>query len=257
VQARAELQKDIHLIERALALPEPRRPFGAGPVKRIEDIIANYGNQLGENLLSQAETVLKGRQYWNDSGFRPEQLAEPKGTEIEKFLVSRRSVRAFGSDKQITTGELEQVVAMAIQAPSVSNTQSWSVRAYREAEDITRILKLQYGNVGNSPIPVLLMVTVDIRNFTGSNERNQMWIDGGIFLQQLLLAMHAAGWATCPMNFSATNSQANKLRKLANIAEYEEIICFVSIGEEDQAIAPAPSLRKPVEEVLRVEKLEN
>ncbi|MEZ7903854.1 MAG: hypothetical protein QMB74_00050, partial [Aquiluna sp.] len=28
IQAKAELQKDIHLIERALALPEPRRPFG-------------------------------------------------------------------------------------------------------------------------------------------------------------------------------------------------------------------------------------
>ena len=84
-----------------------------------------------------------------------------------------------------------------------------------------------------------------------------MWIDGGIFLQQLLLSIHALGWASCPMNFSATNSQANKLRKLADIADYEEIICFVSVGEEGRSIVPAPSLRKPVQEVLRIEKLRN
>jgi nitroreductase len=257
IQAKAELQKDIHLIERALALPEPRRPFGANPVKRIEEIIANYGEQLGENLLSQAKTALDGRDRWNDEGLRPEQPNDPVGSKIEKFLVSRHSVRAFGSEKQIPSSELEQIIALAVQAPSVSNTQSWSVRAYREAADITRILKLQDGNIGNSPIPVLLVVTVDIRNFTGSNERNQMWIDGGIFLQQLLLSIHAKGWASCPMNFSSTNGQANKLRKLANIADYEEIICFVSVGEEDRNIVPAHSLRKTAASVLRVEKLSN
>jgi hypothetical protein len=57
------------------------------------------------------------------------------------------------------------------------------------------------------------------------------------------------------MNFSSTNSQANKLRKLADIADYEEIICFVSVGEEDRSIIPAPSIRKPVQEALRIEKL--
>lgn len=257
VQAKAELQKDIHLIERALALPEPRRPFGNSPVKRVEDIIATYGDQLGENLLSQAKTVLDNRNSWNDKGLRPKQITLPAATGVEKFLVSRRSVRAFGSDRQITDIELEQVIALAIQAPSVSNTQSWSVRAYRDAQDIGEILKLQNGNVGNSPIPMLLVITVDIRNFTGSNERNQMWIDGGIFLQQLLLSIHALGWASCPMNFSSTNSQANKLRELADIADYEEIICFVSVGEEDRNIIPASSIRKPVQEVLRIEKLRN
>ena len=192
IQAKAELQKDIHLIERALALPEPRRPFGNAPVKRVEDIIANYGDQLGKNLLSQAKTVLDNRNSWNDKGLRPKQITLPAATGVEKFLVSRRSVRAFGSDKQISDAELERVISLAVQAPSVSNTQSWSVRAYRDAQDISDILKLQNGNVGNSPIPVLLVVTVDIRNFTGSNERNQMWIDGGIFLQQLLLSIHAS-----------------------------------------------------------------
>ncbi len=95
--------------------------------------------------------------------------------------------------------ELERVISLAVQAPSVSNTQSWSVRAYRDAQDISDILKLQNGNVGNSPIPVLLVVTVDIRNFTGSNERNQMCIDGGIFLQQLLLSLHALGLYLMPI----------------------------------------------------------
>ena len=116
--------------------------------------------------------------------------------------------------------------------------------------DIEALLSLQDGNVGNSVIPTLLLVSVDIRSFTGANERNQMWIDGGIFLQQLLLAIHAKGWGSCPMNFSATNNQAAKLRSLAGLADYEEVIAFVSVGETDKSIAPAASIRKPVGDLL-------
>mgnify|MGYP000506210780 CR=1 FL=1 len=65
-----------------------------------------------------------------------------------------------------------EAIALAVQAPSVSNTPSWSVGAYREPHDTRAILKLQAGTVGHLPVPVLLAVTVDLRHFTGSNARN-------------------------------------------------------------------------------------
>ena len=255
IQAKADLQKDLHLIERALALPEPRRPFGIKPVARINELIAQYGPELGKYLLNQAERILAEHMNWNEQGIRPAfpEIREP--SEAQHLLVSRHSVRAFGSDRAPTDQELEGIMQLAVYAPSVSNTQSWSVRAYRAETDIQKLLSLQNGNAGNSKIPLLLLITVDCRSFAGPGERNQMWIDGGIFLQQLLLSIHASGWASCPMNFSEINAQANRLRKLAHIADYEEIICFVSVGEQDPAISPARSARKPVTEVLHIEKL--
>jgi hypothetical protein len=64
-QAKADLQKDLHLIERALALPEPRRPFGLKPVARINEIIEHCGASLGEYLLDQAQVVLAELDNWN------------------------------------------------------------------------------------------------------------------------------------------------------------------------------------------------
>jgi len=257
IHAKAELQKDVHLVERALSLPEPRKPFGEKPAARIQNILDHYGDDLGENLITQAKRVLEDRINWNESGIRPSPKALTVQTEIEEFLSSRRSIRAFSSDLKPKPIEIEEIVELAIQAPSVSNTQTWKVRSYQNPKDISALLKLQNGNVGNSEIPTLFLVSVDIRSFTGANERNQMWIDGGIFLQQLLLAIHAKGWASCPMNFSATNHQAATLRRLANIPKYEEIICFVSLGEEDKSIPAAPSHRKMPSEVLIFSDLAN
>ena len=250
IQDQAELQKDIHLIERALALPEPRRPFGQKPEARIKTILERRGDQLPASLLAQVTTALADLSAWNDHGVRPTEPELQFQGSLDTFLASRRSVRAFSSTLQPSAEQLEEIVALASQAPSVSNTQSWKVRAYQQPEDIKALLSLQDGNVGNSTIPTLLLVSVDIRSFTGANERNQMWIDGGIFLQQLLLAIHAKGWGRCRMNFSATNNQAAKLRSLAGLADYEEVIAFVSVGERDKSIAPAASIRKPVGDLL-------
>jgi nitroreductase len=254
-QARAELQKDVHLLERALALPEPRRPFGNVPARRIEVILERYGESLGEDLRAHAALALEDRDRWNDSGARPSVSISGISSEAKALLGSRHSIRAFSSRRAPTREELEAIVGLAMRAPSVSNTQSWRVRAYAVAADIEAILTRQQGNVGSSPIPLLLLLSVDIRGFTGPEERNQMWIDGGIFLQQLLLSVQAHGWSSCPLNFSSTNSQARGVRKLAGIAEYEEIICFVALGEADTAIPPARSARKPLDDVLSFDTL--
>jgi nitroreductase len=254
-QARAELQKDVHLLERALALPEPRRPFGDVPAKRIEVILERHGQSLGEDLRAHAALALADRDRWNKSGARPDVSTSRVSQDAKALLSSRRSIRAFSSQRAPTREELDAIVALAMRAPSVSNTQSWRVRSYAAAADIEALLRRQQGNVGSSPIPLLLLLSVDVRGFTGPEERNQMWIDGGIFLQQLLLSVQAHGWSSCPLNFSSTNSQARGVRKLAGIAEYEEIICFVALGEADTTIPPARSARKPLGDVLSFDVL--
>jgi hypothetical protein len=126
-QAKADLQKGLHLIERALALPEPRRPFGLKPVARINELIAQYCPELGNYLLNQAEHILAEDMNWNEQGIRPAfpEIREP--SEAQHLLVSRHSVRAFGSDRAPTDQELEGIMQLAVCGPSVSNTQSWSV----------------------------------------------------------------------------------------------------------------------------------
>ena len=117
IQAKAELQKDIHLLERALALPEPRRPFGNKPAARITSILNQHGDALGDYLIAEAHRVLQDRNNWNESGVRPLPLEASGKTSVEKFLSSRRSVRAFGSDRRPTEAELNGIIELAMQAP--------------------------------------------------------------------------------------------------------------------------------------------
>jgi len=245
-QAQAALHKDVHLIERALSLPTPRRPFGDQVAQRIELVMARWAQSLDPGLLEQAAQALRDRTQWNESGVRPSAQRREAENESENLLVNRRSMRSFLASPVPLDADLEKILAIASQAPSVSNTQSWRVRTYRDPARQEELLALQDGHSGISSIPLLLLVTVDIRSFSGANERNQMWIDGGIFVQQLLLAIEATGWSSCPMNFSATNSQAARLRKIAGLPGYEEVVCFVAMGRAD-AHPPAGSLRRGVE----------
>ncbi|MEJ6507384.1 MAG: nitroreductase family protein [Microbacteriaceae bacterium] len=242
IQGQAQLQKDVHLLERALSLPEPRRPFGAVVTQRILQTIEDFGAVVPPELLAQAHRALEDRSQWNEHGIRPRPVGTKPEREGETILSTRRSVRSFVEGEVPTAQELEKIIELAAWAPSVSNTQSWRVRQYRDPGKQDELLAHQDGHVGIDVIPLLLLVSSDIRSFVGPHERNQMWIDGGIFLQQLLLAIESQGFASCPMNFSATNAQANRLRKAASIPAYEEIICFVALGRPS-GINPADSPR--------------
>lgn len=244
IQALAELQKDVHLIERAFSLPTTRRPFGKSVEKRIRAILARFDQALPSGAIIGAKHSLEELAYWNQTGIRPKPTSN-KADHSEPGLGSRRSVRDLVESENLTNEALGEIFSQAIQAPSVSNTQPWRVRTFRSGPDQKAILALQNGNAGIDVIPVLILVTMDIRSYAGAEERNQMWIDGGIFLQQLLISIHSNRFASCPLNFSSTNAQSDRLRRLVGIAPFEEIIAFVALGahgEVPAALSPRRSL---------------
>ncbi len=229
VQAIAELTKDVHLIERAFGLSHPRRPFGEQVAQRISGYLADFGAEIPPALRQRATTALAARDAWNSAGTSPARTGRTTPTTPLELLESRSSVRNFGPSAP-SPSELAAILATAHHAPSVSDTQAWRVREFWSTQEQKPLLDLQDGNVGIDVIPVLLMVSVDIRSFAGTHERNQMWIDGGIFLQQLLLAVEAHGWFGVPMNLSLTNSQARKIRAVSDVPPWEELIALVAIG---------------------------
>ena len=232
----AQLIMDYHSIEKGMALPTPKRPYGRGKADQIGRAIP-LGREIGvsESVISVAESAQAAVRTWNDDGSLSAEIA-PVATggnrgvaDADVFFQSRHSVRDF-SDREVSDEELAHAVRLALQSPSVCNRQSWLVRFFRGA-DVSRALSHQKGNTGfGHVVPAVALVTVDTRLFVGSGERNQPWIEGGIFSMSLVWALHALGLDSCMLNLSLDNKWVEALRKEFSIPEYESAIMMIAIG---------------------------
>ncbi|WP_197415835.1 nitroreductase family protein [Mycobacterium sp. IS-1742] len=252
----AQLIKDYHRIEKGLALPEPKRPFGVAVTNRLEGNV-RVGREAGtaDLVLTSAETAQEALHHWNVHGHISDDVAPvvkagDRGiSNADRFFRSRHSVRDFES-AEVPDDVLFNAVALALQSPSVCNRQAWLIRFYRDG-DVSRVLRHQNGNRGFSHVvPVVGLITVDTRLFSAPGERNQPWIEGGIFSMSLVWALHALGLDSCMLNMSVPNRQSDALREEFGLADSELIIMMIAIGYARPGYRVARSPRRQLEEVV-------
>ncbi|MEP2777067.1 MAG: nitroreductase family protein [Luteolibacter sp.] len=280
-QLESALIRHYHVVEKGLSMPEFRPKFGAPLVRTLVRLVRDWRARYGEENLQYRSAVDVLKAYYlkhvesgeciddilapavisefalDDSqralagGVRIPVFPSPEeGAAYRKVATSRASIRRYVADKIPDEGIIGDAVEIAKWSPSVCNRQSWRVHAYR-GTDIEKLLKHQQGNRGfGHQIPVLLVVTSDLRCFTGPVERYQGWIDGGMFSMALLLALHSLGLGAVPLNWSALNRTDEALRKDANIPDHERVIMLIGCGYPDDT-APIPnSCRHEVEHFL-------
>jgi len=254
LQVEAQVTKDYHRIEKGLALRSPRRPFGAAPQARL----AKSSADLAPDALHRehAATALQALERWNTNGTVDDNISPPRGlsdargiSDPDLYFRSRRSVRDF-DDRPVDLSQLERAAELAINSPSVCNRQSWKVRYYLD-EEAREVLKYQNGNSGfRDTIPAVALVTADLQLSTGSGERNQAWIEGGLFSMSLVWALHALGLDSCMLNMSVSNAHADRLRASEGISDSEVIIMMIAIGHGRKGHRVARSPRRPTSAVV-------
>ena len=118
-----------------------------------------------------------------------------------------------------------------------------------------QLLSYQNGNRGfGHKLGVVLMVTVDLRHFDLIGERNQGWIDGGLFAMSLVYGLHAASLGTCMLNWSEDCESDKAIRKAFNIPDYEIIITMIGAGHVPKKFEVTASPAPDVDEVLSIIK---
>ena len=75
-----------------------------------------------------------------------------------------------------------------------------------------------------------LIVTVNKSLFSNS-EVLWPWINAGIFLQSLIMAIHAKGLGACIFGNMKYSTTDNNFRKLARIPDNEDIVAYIGFGE--------------------------
>ncbi|EPR77543.1 nitroreductase [Leifsonia rubra CMS 76R] len=246
--------KDYHRIEKGLALASPKRPFGEGPAARLKMLLPLAS--ADSEYTTHGRSALDALNLWNNDGVVDDVIApvrnapESNGSDPLELFRSRHSVRDY-SDRAVSEELLRSVVAAAISSPSVCNRQAWEVRFFEGAQK-NAVLRHQNGNRGfGESAPVVALVTVDAKLFSGAGERNQAWIEGGIFSMSLVLALHSVGVDSCMLNLSLNNRSLNNLRGGVGLEQNELPIMMIAIGYGAQGNRRARSPRRSLDEVLR------
>lgn len=149
--------------------------------------------------------------------------------DFKSLFNDRWSIREYDSSP-VQNELIFEAIEISKKTPSVCNRQSARVTIVFDPEIIERTLSIQGGFTGYATPPVLLMVTSDISATVGVHERNQAFIDGGLFSMSLLLSLEYVQLAACPLNAMLRPHQERSIREILEVPENESIIMFISVG---------------------------
>ena len=279
---RAMIHILYHSIEHGLSLSAPQVGFGREKIKRLLQETKSYITDFGIDMsaasalktveawalyskkagddISSVEQTLNEMDLTNSfrellvSGGTEEvhfsELRKVSAVDFASFMQSRHSVRQF-SDRLVAKEEIEFAIVIAQQAPSVCNRQTCRVYAFTEEKDKARVLSFQSGNRGfGSEIGAVLIVTSNMEHLNLVGERNQHWVDGGLFAMTLSLAFHGAEMGACMLNWSVTRDVDKAMRACVGIPENEAVITMMGVGHLKDVFEVPCSQRKPVDIVL-------
>lgn len=276
--------KAYHVVEKGLTMPEMRRGFGQVKLKfligKCNDYITLYDKEnynvenaikvifeyyefhkkinytLEEDLVSD---IINLRNKFNSIGISEQEDITPNmvndfdNLSFRDFSFSRSSVRNY-SDKNIEIENIFKSVEIAQNAPSACNRQPSRVHVIEDKEMIKNILKLQSGNKGFGHLAnKLIVLTTDLNGYHTQNERYMNWIDGGIYLMNLIYGLHFHKIGSCILNWGVDKSKDINLRQLCNIKNNESLIAIISCGyylNETCRVAKSPKRR--ISEVIIV-----
>ena len=275
---------NYHSIEKGLSMPVIKYGFGQEKIKllirMIKDYIKNdynvYYSQfiaacsvLAKYYLFHADAKYDISRFFKDADYQIIRRYSDSNiggsTEIDgksyfgevrsdyiNFSKSRHSIRNFNSIP-VDVNKIENAVNLAKYCPSACNRQSSKVYLVQNKLVISEILKIQQGiNATSDFIYQLLVVTSNRSYFFTSGERNQHFIDGGIFLHSLLLALHYEQIAACPLHWSLNYREDNKIKKIVGLSDGEKVIALVAIGNVEAKFKVPASHRKNIGELFSV-----
>ncbi|MGL9931605.1 hypothetical protein IGL78_002987 [Enterococcus sp. DIV1225] len=173
-----------------------------------------------------------------------------KRVDFKYLALNRYSIRDYDSS-DVDLGVINEAIEIALKSPSVCNRQSARLYVINDKKEIEKLLNIQGGFNGYELPPCLILVTSDIQDFIDISERNQPYIDGGIFAMSLIYALEYQGFATCTLNTMFDSKKIKRTRNLLSIPESENLIVYISIGNFKNKYSVPKSFRYPISEITR------
>lgn len=234
---------------------QPAIQAALGALEEYLRLHKNTGHNL-ENLERKIEEVLNSYKGVGRAGgtLKIHRSAVEKAIKSDfcAFVYSRHSIREY-APQPVDLNLIKEAVSIALRTPSACNRQPWRVYVCDDSEKIKRLSKLQGGSRGfGEKAPCFLIITCDISSYDRSSEKNQVYIDGGLFSMSLIYSLHYLGLATCPLQWGKNFLVDRQLRKEFRIKDSEEIILMLTVGHMPEEVVVPQSKRERVEKILNL-----
>jgi nitroreductase len=259
---KGRLTKTYHVIEKGLTMPETRLGFGNDNILELINLcnlymLENYDltalefvhsvEMLNEYLKFHEEnkytisssihdkiTALSVRtgidQVAKQMNVTRSDFFNKSNAPFDEFCFSRHTIRNFISE-DIPFDILHNCVELSQQTPSACNRQPNRVYIVKNKLLIKQILSMQSGNRGFGNLTnTLLILTSDISVFQDAYERNELYLNSGMFSMSIINALHFHKIGSCALNWSVSIAKHNHLRELVNIPQNETITLLLACG---------------------------
>lgn len=274
----------LHSIEKGLSSEKPRR-FGNKKIKELMALIDSYTKYEGYesdfsfvyaiNTLRSYVLFYRSHKWTGAEEYRAaSEFVEKYGAiakmdagsitikrkDYEKysrvdygaFLRSRHSVRKFRKEK-LKRSDLECAVEMASLTPSACNRQMCKVYYVENSSKRELIIDKAQGFGGFDRGTInLLLITFDVSANYFIGERNQGWLNAGLFSMNLVNALHSLGIGSCFCQFGNSASEEEEIKECLGIPKSERIAVLIASGYycDENQIPCSP--RKQLREYLTI-----
>lgn len=276
----AHLVIKAHTIEKGLTMPHKRFNFGQTAICDILSDLRYYATfyNVNEERFIDVVGIIKEYGYWHQrngieienevikegikwlEGYYPliSPVSQLYGISFDTFFKENKGdFKAFAHSRHtcrnlsgsIPDESLQAALELAMTAPSTCNRQSIRLHIIEKKE---AILGIQSGNRGFGHLAnKFILITSDLSDWPGGHQRNAPYVDGGIFLMNLLYALHYYYIGACTLNMYLDESHTQHMHMDLDIPENEVPIALIAMGIPPKSFDVARSTRRNYKEITQ------
>lgn len=281
-QMLSQMVISYHSIEKGLAMSEKRYGFGQPKMRklvslcnlyldtygdypsRLEDtlgVIAEYdqlhkeqGVSLREDLQLSIDDILQRTEgHWHLSHTRhitKQVYFENIQKSFAQFSASRHSIRDFDGT-EVPKAIMDKAFDLAQNAPSACNRQATRVYAVYDKQLIEKLVDLQnHGRGFADNARPLLVIATELQSWGCGEEWFGGYVDAGIYIMNLLYALHYHQVAAIPLNWYADEESQQQIHELLNIHASQEVVAFIACGNPKEEFNLVTSKRRKAKEIV-------
>lgn len=273
---------EYHVIEKGIIMPEMRLGFGSVTLCSLIDHCSEYCklyDHQNKQLLNAISVVHEYKEIHINNNFVLDVSVEDKinnlllsfsklnnkaqirtsrkeyfkdvDSSFDKFSFSRRSIRDFSGNVDISS--INKAIILAQNAPSACNRQPSRVYIVQNQDVIEKILEIQHGNRGFGYLAnKLIILTAELSGYFSLSERNDVYVNGGIYAMNLLYGLHHNRIGACTLNWCSLPCEDLELRKLCDIKASETIILLIACGGVPDEFKIVNSFRSSYSDVTKI-----
>jgi nitroreductase len=144
--------------------------------------------------------------------------------EFFKVIETRRSIRGYDKDRQVTDEQLKRIIHAARLAPTAANRQAYKLVVIRNTSKILDFVKHKF--IWQAPVVVAIFVDETKAWERKFDRKNFAWVDGSIVFDHLILAAAAEGLSTVWI----ANEDPSMMEKVCKLPPHYKFLALTPIG---------------------------